>query len=148
MINEIKQYFDIEELVCPHVYKRFGESAWQFFDQRLLETLLTIRKKIGKPIYVNNWQIGGNLSQRGIRCNVCVLVKEKTALEKVYMSAHLQGLGIDFDVKGMSAEEVRRWIEKNQILLPYAVRLEDAVSWVHLDLRNDGTKGKVIRFKG
>jgi hypothetical protein len=60
----------------------------------------------------------------------------------------LQGTGIDFDVKGMCAEEVRQWIERNQILLPYAVRLEDAVSWVHLDLRNDGTKGKVIRFKG
>lgn len=147
-MGNIKQYFDIEELVCPHVYRRFGEGAWQFFDERLLETMLVIREKLGKPIYVNNWQIGGNLSQRGLRCNVCILVKEKTDLEKVYMSAHLQGTGIDFDVKGMSDEEVRRWIEKNQILLPYAVRLEDAVNWVHLDLRNDGTKGKVIRFKG
>ena len=147
-MGNIKQYFDIEELVCPHVYKRFGGGAWQFFDERLLETMLVIREKLGKPIYVNNWQIGGNLSQRGLRCNVCILVKEKTDLEKVYMSAHLQGTGIDFDVKGMSAEEVRRWIEKNQILLPYAVRLEDAVNWVHLDLRNDGTKGKVTRFKG
>lgn len=146
-MGNIKQYFDIEELVCPHVYKKFGEIAWQFFDERLLETMLVIREKLGKPIYVNNWQIGGNLSQRGLRCNVCILVKEKTDLEKVYMSAHLQGTGIDFDVKGMTAQEVREWIKRNQILLPYAVRLEDGVNWVHLDLRNDGTKGKVVLFK-
>lgn len=146
--NRIKKYFDIEELVCRHVYKKFGESAWSFFDERLLETLLIIREKLGKAIYVNNWQVGGNLTQRGLRCNVCALVAEKTALEKVYMSTHMQGIGIDFDVKGMSAQEVREWIVKNQILLPYPVRLEDGVTWVHLDLRTDGSKGKVSFFKG
>lgn len=146
--NRIKKYFDIEELVCRHVYKKFGESAWSFFDERLLETLLVIREKLGKAIYVNNWQVGGNLTQRGLRCNVCALVAEKTALEKVYMSTHMQGNGIDFDVKGMSAQEVRDWTVRNQILLPYPVRLEDGVTWVHLDLRTDGSKGKVSFFKG
>lgn len=147
MKNErIKQYFDIQELVCKHVYTKFGQVAWSFFDERILETLLVIREKLGKPIYVNNWQVGGNLTQRGLRCNVCVLVAEKTALEKVYMSTHIQGNGIDFDVQGMSAAEVRGWIIKNQILLPYPVRLEDNVSWVHLDMRTDGEKGKVVLF--
>lgn len=145
--NRIKKYFDIEELVCKHVFKKHGEYAWEFFDERLLETLLTIREKIGMPIYVNNWQVGGNLTQRGLRCNMCQLVREKSDLEKVYMSTHMQGNGIDFDVKGMSAAEVRGWIIKNQILLPYPVRLEDGVSWVHLDLRTDGSKGKVVLFK-
>lgn len=147
MKNErIKQYFDIQELVCKHVYTKFGQVAWSFFDERILETLLVIREKLGKPIYVNNWQVGGNLTQRGLRCNVCLLVAEKTALEKVYMSTHIQGNGIDFDVQGMSAAEVRGWIIKNQILLPYPVRLEDNVSWVHLDMRTDGEKGKVVLF--
>lgn len=144
----IKDYFDIQELVCKHVYNKFGEGAWQFFDSRLLETLLVIREKLGKPIYVNNWQVGGNLTQRGLRCNICGLVKEKTSLEKVYMSAHMQGTGIDFDVKGMTTLEVRNWIKANQILLPYPIRLESDVTWVHLDMRNDGSKGKVIYFKG
>ena len=147
MDHRIKQYFDIKEVVCKHVFNKFGEGAWQFFDPRLLETMVVIREKLGKPIYVNNWDMGGNLTQRGLRCNCCILVKEKTDLEKVYMSAHMQGTGWDFDVKGMTAQEVREWIKRNQILLPYAVRLEDAVSWVHLDLRNDGTKGKVVLFK-
>ena len=78
----IKDYFDIQELVCRHVYEKFGDIAWQFFDNRLLETLLVIREKLGKPIYVNNWQVGGNLTQRGLRCNACQLVAEKTRLDR------------------------------------------------------------------
>lgn len=144
----IKDYFDIKELVCKHVYDKFGERAWVFFDERLLETLFVIRDVLGKPIYVNNWAAGGNLTQRGLRCNVCALVAEKTRLGKVYMSAHSQGIGVDFEVQGMSAQRVRDWIVKNQVFLPYAVRLEKDVTWVHLDLRNDGREGKVVFFVG
>lgn len=144
----IKAYFDIKELVCKHVYDKFGERAWIFFDDRLLETLFVIRDVIGKPIYVNNWSVGGNLTQRGLRCNVCALVAEKTRLEKVYMSAHFQGIGVDFEVQGMSAQMVRDWIVKNQTILPYPVRLEKDVTWVHLDLRNDGREGRVVFFAG
>lgn len=147
MVTErIKRYFDIQELVCKHVYDKFGDSAWAFFDERMLDTLYVIRTKLNKPIYVNDWQIGGNLSQRGLRCTRCALVVEKVRLEKVYMSTHMQGNGIDFDVKGMTAQEVREWIVKNQILLPYPVRLEADVNWVHLDLRTDGKQGKVTFF--
>ncbi len=144
----IKDYFDIRELVCRHIYNKFGDGAWQFFDNSLLETLLVIREKLDKPITVNNWHIGGEFTQRGLRCNVCSLVSRQTKIENVYMSAHMQGTGIDFDVKGMSANAVREWLKYNQVLLPYPIRLEEGVSWVHLDLRNDGSKGKIISFKG
>lgn len=146
-MGTIKDYFNIKELVCPHVYKRDGEGAWIYFDPRLLETLLVIREAIGKPIYVNNWDIKGNFDERGLRCNCCPLVKEKTALEKVYMTAHNQGMGVDFDVKGMKAEEVRRWLEENQDILPHSIRLEKDVKWVHLDVRSNG-KQKITWFKG
>lgn len=145
MISRIKKYFDIQELVCRHVFEKFGEGAWDFFDPRLLETLLWVRETLGKPIYVNNWQVGGNLTQRGLRCNCCALVKEKTMLEKVYMTAHSQGMGLDFDVKGMSALEVRNWLRDHQDELPYPIRLEADVTWVHLDVRNN-THKKLIYF--
>ena len=64
------------------------------------------------------------------------------------MSAHSQGTAVDFDVKGMTALDVRNWIKVNQVLLPYPIRLEQDVAWVHLDMRNDGKKGKVVYFKG
>lgn len=142
----IKNYFGIKELVCRHVYEQWGERSWQFLDDRLLDTLAVIREKIDKPIMVNNWARGGAYSQRGLRCNVCQLVREKTDLQKVYLTAHLQGKAVDFNVSGMGAEEVRQWIVKNQILLPYPIRLEKNVSWVHLDVRNDGAQNKVLFF--
>lgn len=142
----IKDYFGIKELVCHHVYEAWGENAWQFLDDRLLDTLLVLREKIDKPIVVNNWAKGGSYSQRGLRCNVCQLVREKTDLQKVYVTAHLQGKAVDFNVNGMTAEEVRRWIVKNQILLPHPIRIENDVTWVHLDVRNDGSHNKVLFF--
>lgn len=135
----IKKYFDIQELVCPHVYERWGDAAWQFFHPTLLQTLLAVREGIGRPIYVNNWQIGGTQTQRGLRCNVCPLVAEKTRLEKVYLSAHIQGLAVDFTVKGMTALQVRNWIAQHPKVLPVPVRLERDVSWVHLDVRDPYT---------
>ena len=145
MKHPVQQYFEIAELICPHVSARFGDNAWQFFDERLLDTLYAIRRNLDLPIYVNNWAIGGQFSQRGLRCNVCALVKEKTMLDKVYMTAHMQGEAVDFDVKGMTAEEVRTWLERNQVLLPYPIRVESGTTWVHIDLRNPGTK-KIIYF--
>ena len=56
MNHRITRYFDIQELVCPHVYDKFGLYAWQFFDPRLLDVLLAIREGIEKPIIVNNWE--------------------------------------------------------------------------------------------
>ena len=143
----IKNYFQIQELVCPHMYDKFREYVWNFFDPRLLDTLLVIREAINKPIYVNNWDMGGEFSQRGFRCNRCNLVKEKTALEKLYVTEHSQGMGIDFDVKDMTAEEVRKWIVSNKILLPHPIRLESDVNWVHLGVRTDGMQA-ITFFKG
>ena len=136
IIQEIKanNYFSINELVCKHVFNKFGEKAWQFIDTELLHTMLVIRKALNKPITVNNWASGGNFSQRSIRCNLCQIVKDKTNANALYMSSHVNGAGIDFDVKGMTAQEVRNWIIANQVLLPYPIRLEDKVNWVHLDI--------------
>lgn len=124
------------ELVCPHVYEIWGESAWQFLDKRLLENLEWVREKLGKPIVVNNWAQGGQYSQRGLRCNTCILVIEKTDLRKVYLSEHIFGQAVDFHVVGMTAEEVRQWIIDHAYELPHPCRLERDVNWVHFGVRN------------
>ena len=80
--------------------------------------MLVIRKALNKPITVNNWASGGNFSQRSIRCNLCQIVKVKTNANALYMSSHVNGAGIDFDVKGMTAQEVRNWIITKKVLLP------------------------------
>jgi hypothetical protein len=139
------QYFSLDELVCEDVLNTYGERAWSFFDQRLLITLDTIRDRIGKPIFVNDWLIHGSYSQRGLRCLRCDLVKAKCLSGEMYMSAHMLGKAADFDIVGLVASEVRAWIIKNKNAWPYHIRLEDGVSWVHLDTF-DFSDEKVVLF--
>lgn len=147
MGKTIKDFFGIEELVCKDVYTKFGDKAWQFFDDRLLAMLLWIRENIGKPITVNNWANGGSFSQRGLRCNLCQLVADKTKKGQLYVSAHMEGTAVDFDVQGMTAQQVRQWLVNNKHRFPYPIRVEDDVTWVHIDMRNDGSTSKLILFK-
>lgn len=91
-------------MVCQHCYNKFKENAWQFVSTELLSTLYTLRYIIfNKPIIINDWHKGGSFSQRGLRCNMCELVKHKNT---VYLSAHLLGKAIDFNVQGLTSSEV------------------------------------------
>jgi hypothetical protein len=145
MDMKVQEYFGIKELVCKHVYDKWGEKAWQFLDEKLLANLLYIREGIGKPIVVNNWAKGGEYSQRGLRCTRCILVIEQVDLRKVYLSQHIFGKAVDFDVKGMDAESVRQWIKAHASELPYPCRVEENVSWVHMDVMNNSSS-KVLGF--
>ncbi len=149
--KEIKEFFKIEELVSKQVHKKYGEAAWKFMCPRLLHTMLVIRKEIDKSITVNNWHRGGSSQQRGLRENTCDMVSKKTKSNRLYLSAHTLGKALDFDVKGMTAVEVRDWIEENQDILPYKIRLENnmkgkPISWVHIDMIWEKKNPKVYRF--
>ena len=126
-ITALKQYFKVKELVCPHTYQRYGENAWQFLSACYLETLLIIREQIiSAPMYCNT----SNLNQRGLRCNLCPIVSNKQSL---YLSAHILGKAGDFTVRGLTAEEARNKIIQNAHLLPYPIRMEKNVTWLHID---------------
>lgn len=147
VIKQLKPYFKISELVCPHTFQKFGEKSWQFLNTELLETLLVLRTKVfNAPMAVNN---GSNFTQRGLRCNICQLPKDQTMKGSQYLSAHCLGSAIDCDVKGMTAEEARKKIAANQSMLPYPIRVERAVTWLHFDVYNDGTTiTKYSEFNG
>ena len=140
IIQLVKKYFTIQELVCPHVYKQFGEDSWKFLSTELLHTIYMVRHVILKvPMYIN----GGNYSQRGLRCNLCSLVKAKT---KPYLSAHVTGNGIDFTCKEYTAEQIRQKIKENYDVLPYNIRLEENVSWCHIDVYDEGNNKRINTF--
>lgn len=142
ILTAIRPYFDIQELVCDHTYSRFGEQAWQFLDTDYLHCLLVIRRDIlNAPMWCN----GKGKTQRGLRCNRCAIVRGKSS---VYLSAHVLGKAGDFDVTGMTAEEVRQKIKENASLLPCPIRMEAGVSWLHFDvLPQYGITKKVYEFK-
>jgi len=138
MRDKLKEYFKIEELVSKQVLWKYGEErSWLFFDPRLLELLLWVRVTLNKPITVNNWSFGGAFSQRGLRENTCNIVKSKVLNNQTYLSAHVLGMAVDFDVKGMTAQEVRDWLKDKKDNAPYPFRYENKVNWVHLDVMTD-----------
>lgn len=143
LIRQLRNYFQVSELVCPHTHSEWGERSWQFLDTAYLENLLVIRRDILKAPMVCNH---GNQRQRGLRCNMCDLVRQKTS---VYLSSHKFGKAGDFTVKGMTAQEARQRIKDNAHLLPHPLRMEADVSWLHFDvLPQYGINQKVYEFKG
>lgn len=144
VIRELKNYFNIRELACSHTYASYGASAWQFFDTKILHTLLVIRRDILKTPMVINY---GGSYQRGFRCNLCQLVKDKTLTGRLYITAHGLGKAFDASMKTMTGEQARQKIKANQHLLPYPIRMEKGVSWLHVDVRDTHENyEKVIEF--
>lgn len=142
ILQEIKKFFNVSELVCSHVYSRWKESSWQFLDTDYLHALLIIRRDILKAAMICN---NSNMTQRGLRCNRCDMVKAKST---PYMSAHVLGKAGDFTVSGMSAEQARQKIKASAHLLPCNIRLEEGVSWLHFDVKpQDDFTSKVYVFK-
>jgi len=144
-MNNRSIYFNLEELVCKHVFDKYGDTAWSWLDPRLTDTIEWIREKLGRPMIGNNYHNGGEITQRGIRCNQCGLVRHATLKDIIYMSAHIRGQAFDFIVPGMLAEEVRLFIVSKKLYLPYKIRMEKSVSWIHLDVCNDSNE-KIIFF--
>jgi len=134
------QFFYLTELVCPKVYHKFGDRAWMFIDEKAMITLDWIRRTLNKPITVNNWWDDGDYDERGLRCNQCSIVRAKSNKGEIYLSAHVLGKAFDFDVEGMTAAEVRVWLAAHKNEVPYNIRLENHIDWVHMDTFDMGVK--------
>ena len=130
------KYFKIQELVSEQVYKKYGEKSWMFIDEKLIKTLDLLREHFNKPIIVNNWLWGGELHQRGLRANKDEMVANK---KDYYISQHCLGKAVDFNVKGMTAQEVYEEIIKNKDKFYLISRIENikyTPTWVHIDVAN------------
>lgn len=138
ILEDISKYFKARELVCDHIYAKWGENSWRFLDTDFLHALLVIRKDIlGAPMFCNT----SSATQRGMRCNCCKLVRDK---KNVYLSAHVLGKGGDFTVFGMTAEQARQKIKAYSHLLPFSIRIESKVSWLHFDVVTQSSNIKKI----
>ena len=145
------KHFKIYELVDRETYKKYGQKAWWFFNERALrgmdELWEGIYKETGKrpSIIVNDWKWRrGGFQWRGLRTarfyllNLFKKIKlffRKDINKAVSYSDHMRGDAFDFDVKGMSAEEVRVHIRANYE--KYGITaIENGVNWVHASWRN------------
>lgn len=150
ILEEIKQYFDIDELVCNHVLERWKETpekCWDFLDTGFLANLLALRRDvIQRPMYCNNHKKG--VYQRGLRCNMCEIVKEK---DYPYLSAHVLGKAGDFSIENVTCttemDRVRQRIKLLPVALSVPLRMEGGVSWLHIDVMPTPNGQKVYEFK-
>lgn len=150
VLAEIKQYFDIEELVCDHLleyYKANPERCWDFLDTGFLANLLALRRDvIQRPMYCNNHKRGQH--QRGLRCNLCELVKEK---DRPYLSGHVLGKAGDFSIEGVSGVRgmncIRNKIKSIPVAFPVSLRMEANVNWLHIDVMPTPNGEKVYEFE-
>lgn len=141
------KYFKIQELVSEEVYKKYKEKAWEFIKPEIILFLDSIREFYGKPVIVNNWLYGGNLKQRGLRANKDEMVKSK---KDFYLSQHCLGGAVDFNVQGVSPEDVAKHILKNEgHYRNFISRIENpkqTPTWTHVDCANTEEYDKLIIF--
>ena len=140
------KYFKVYELVDKLTYTKYRDSSIRFLDNRLLETLDIIRDILGVPMVINDWYWGGNNQQRGLRTNLCQIVVAKSKSNTLYLSNHCFGRAIDAVSAKMTADEMRKKIVLNAHKLPYPIRLEAGVSWLHFDLNMLPNVPKITMF--
>lgn len=127
--------FKLEELVPPDIHSARGERAWELLDTYALLTLQTLRDKLG-PITVNNWHVGGQYRESGLRS---LITKTGATL-----SQHRFGRAFDCKLKSHAPREAADYILAHQAEFPYLTVLEnpDATpTWLHFDTRNSNREG-------
>ena len=143
-ITYIPKYFDIVELMPENMLSledwqapKHICQAWGNFDPRLLETIDIVREKIVQaPLLCNTWHMDGNRKYCGLRPIDCSIGSKQ--------SQHKIGRAVDLVCYKYTAEQMRQMIIANQDLLPYPVRIEDGVSWLHIDVKQMDYQGKKI----
>ena len=131
-MGKATKHFNTEELVSEQVFDVIGDDAIKLFDPKALETLEAIREILDVPLICNNWKSGGTRDDCGYRDKLCTIGASK--------SAHKEGKAFDLISTKMTAQEMRDIITKNQDKLPYNIRIEDNISWLHFDTRDCNVK--------
>lgn len=126
----IPHFFKLEEFVPRDIFQSLGGRAWVLMDARILAIMDRIRNRYDKPITINNWRDTGPFEFRGFRPPNCMVGAP--------FSQHRFGRAVDFDVQGMTAEEVRADIKANAQHMDFnpIMVVELGTNWVHIDIRN------------
>lgn len=138
------KYFILEELVSRKAFETINhDQLWSIFDPNLLRAADWIKEtfSLNSPVTINNWKWGGNRQFSGLR----------QSGDDYYSptSMHSAGKALDMIFKNKTAEEIRQAIrdfEYKGNIVPYITRIEDEVTWLHIDTKSTG-KYQVHFFK-
>lgn len=136
--------FFITEFVPQKLYEYYGNKCIWFLDHEHIKAVQFIRDYFEKPMLVNNWFEGGRLSFRGFRTDEFYYqyTGDKTykSVRKGKLSQHRFGRATDFNLSGITSNEVREAMMKDQKTFIEAgiTTIEHerfAPSWCHVDSR-------------
>ncbi len=119
-------------------------SFYKLIDSNIIKIATFLRKLFGKPMIINNWYTGGTYTLRGWRPKNCPIGAK--------FSMHKKGKAFDFDIVGLTDNQVKEIVIKNEKeLYKLGVRRmesrEDAGTWCHLDtLDVKGITDKIYIF--
>lgn len=132
------KYFKIQELVCPHVYEKYGDKSWEFFNEEFLKELDIVREVLGVPITINNWNIEGQYKESGNRCQFCSIVAKRIANKELNMSMHNLYQAFDLKPKGLEIKKAVEMIMDNVHRFKVIKRIENpdyTSTWLHIDTK-------------
>lgn len=124
------KYFKLYELLPRELYVD-EVSGWDKFDPKLLETLDVIREILGVSLICNNWKHGGSRNYCGARIPKC---KEYSYGSYHTVRSDRKVMAADLISTKMSATDMRAKIIANASKLPHNIRIENGVSWLHVDV--------------
>lgn len=132
---KVSNNFDLREFVGPDLYKKYGSSSVWFVRPQIVFLAQFIRDYFGKRMIINDWHKGGKFTERGFR-----LPDSKTGAK---LSQHKLAGAIDFNIEGMTSDEVRSSILENPVTfmdkgLTTLEHADYAPTWVHGDIRWTG----------
>ena len=141
------KYFKAKELVSPEVYKVHGENSIKYISEDILIFLDSLREELGVPILVNRPKLG--ITQRGLRTTVDELVQTKVKENRLYLSPHVLGRGVDFEVPGLDLKYVYNKIINNPKKYITIKRIENPnvtipKGYIHVDNIETGKNGIYI----
>ena len=121
------ELYELLDKVTYHTTMHYGDTRWQWFDDRALITLEKLREWAGTTL-INDWYWGGENQWGGLRPLNCPV--------GALMSQHRFGRAFDPKFVFKTADEVREYILSNRDKFPYITCLEFGIPWTHFDCRN------------
>jgi len=97
--------FKLKELVHPLTFKKYGQMAWKFLDERVLRGLDLSRLLFGS-LTVNDWAWGGKFVNSGYR--------QSDSKVGSKWSSHRRGCGFDPKSKKYTGAQMRRMLKDKE----------------------------------
>ncbi len=136
-IDNVRTKFNVKELVSRRIHDHQKNYALGYIRPTLIRAIHFLRVYSDSPMYINTWayqNAPGNFEHRGFR--------ELESIGAKY-SRHKYGMAVDFNITGMSSDEVNDHILAHQAdFLSFGfTTIENkafTTTWTHLDIRYTG----------